>query len=239
MALLARLALLTALLRPGPAIAADESPAAPLSPEVRAHYDAGMAHYAAREFTAAARAFHAAYGVDPRREILFAEAQATRLSGDCAAATDLYRAFLETQPPPQQVEATQLALARCRDVQPPPSPPVSAPAAVLVSPATKPSPAPPPSWWRDRAGLALAAGALVGWGVALGVGVAAARADSDARAAANYDVAEERRHTAEDRARWAQRAAIAASALTTAATARFLWVGLQGQAPIVGVGGRF
>jgi hypothetical protein len=238
MALLARLAVLTALLRPQAAIATDEAPAAAMAPEVRAQYDAGMAHYTAREFAAAARAFHAAYAVDPRREILFAEAQATRLAGDCAAAVGLYQAFLATQPPQQQVEATQLALARCRDVQAPA--PLLPPVLASSAGSTPPSPPPPhPIWWRDRVGLSLAAGALVSWGIALGFGVAAARADKDARAVANYDVAEERRHAAEDRARWAQRAAIAGAAFTTAATGRFVWVGLHRATPIVGVEGRF
>jgi hypothetical protein len=240
MALLARLAALTALLHAPLAAAADEAPSTAMAPQVQAQYDAGMAHYAARDFAGAARAFAAAYALDPRRDILFARAQATRLSGDCPAAVELYRAFLATQPPQQQVEATQLALSRCRDVPAPATPTLPAPPQLKVPAGNaRPPLVPRPIWWRDRVGLSLAAGAVVSWGIAIGIGVAAARADSDARTAAFYDVTEDRRHVAEDRARWAQRAAIAGAAFTTAATGRFLWVGFHRATPIVGVEGRF
>ena len=95
----------------GRARAADLTP--PLPPEARAHYESAMAHYAAKEYEAAISELALAYAAEPRREILFAQAQATRLAGDCPAALPLYERFLATSPPARQVEATRIAVARC------------------------------------------------------------------------------------------------------------------------------
>jgi hypothetical protein len=225
-----------------------------MTAEARALYDTGMSSYSARAFAEAAQAFHAAYALDPRREILFAEAQATRLSGDCATAVPLYQAFLASAPPPQQIEATELALARCREVPTAPVRPAAGPARpadkqpptpapVLFPPArlaiSAPATAPAAMWWRDRPGLSLAAVGVAGWAVTLGLTLAAAHADGDARAAVSYDGAQDRRHVAEGRARWAQRIALGAAAFTTAAAARFVWVGVARSTPVVGAAGRF
>jgi hypothetical protein len=104
---------LAAVLVTRPARPADLLP--PLPPDVRAHYESAMEHYAAKEYEAALRELAVAYAAEPRREILFAQAQATRLGGDCAAALPLYEKFLATSPPARQVEATRIAVARCTD----------------------------------------------------------------------------------------------------------------------------
>jgi hypothetical protein len=247
---LARLAQVTALvlIAAGRAHAADDPPS--MSEAARAAYDAGMAHFAARAFVAAAQDFRAAYAIDPRREIRFAEAQATRLAGDCPQALALYQAFLDSGPPPQQIEATRLAMSRCREV-PAAGPPGVAAAAGIPTKSPQPSstvaltthaPAAPASAtpiWRDKLGLSLGGAALASWAVAIGFGVAAGRADADARAAPRYDLAEERRHVAEDRARWAQGAALLAGAFTAGAAGRWLWIGLHRSTPVLGAEGRF
>jgi hypothetical protein len=73
----------------------------------------GLGHYAARDFHRAIAEFEAAFALAPRPELLFAEAQAFRLDGDCPRALELYHRFLATHPPPLQVQATQLGLDRC------------------------------------------------------------------------------------------------------------------------------
>jgi tetratricopeptide (TPR) repeat protein len=154
-----------------PATEVDPAPAAetaaPMLPEARAHYERGLSYYAARDFGAAVRELEAGYALDPRREFLFAEAQAYRLAGDCERALPLYRRFLDSDPPPLQVEATRLALDRCaaaareaaaRPVQPP----VKQPAPV------RPPAREPRHWALDPAALGTAAAGLI----ALGIGVA-------------------------------------------------------------------
>src|SRR5262245_38585026 len=64
--------------------AADAAPPdAPMSPDARAHYDRGLALYQAKDYAGAIREFEVGYAAEPRREFLFAEAQAKRLAGDC------------------------------------------------------------------------------------------------------------------------------------------------------------
>jgi hypothetical protein len=224
---------------------------AALPEEARRLYDEGMAHYAARGFADAARAFHAARALAPRREILFAEAQATRLAGDCPTAVRLYQEFLATQPSPQQVEATRLALNRCesneslgsaalgRPLPRAAAPAVALPTSALSAMTASPRPGFAVLWWRDRPGLALSSAAGVSLGASLAFALAAARADSDARAATSYDGYQERRLTAEARGLWATRAAVLAGAFAVLAAGRFLWVGLTPGGGAVGGGGRF
>jgi hypothetical protein len=67
-------------------------------PEAKARYDEAMKLYAAHQYRAAIVQLEAAYAIDPRREILFAQAQATRLAGDCAAALPHLRSLPRHQP---------------------------------------------------------------------------------------------------------------------------------------------
>src|SRR5579862_8300035 len=120
LSLLLALALLTAALRPSRAWAGDADAAprddevdALMQPEARALYDRGLAAYQAKDYPTAIRAFEAGFALEPRREFLFANAQARRLAGDCRGAVPLYQRFLEMGPPPVQASATQIALARC------------------------------------------------------------------------------------------------------------------------------
>jgi hypothetical protein len=76
--------------------------------KAQAHYDKGIAHYAAKEYADAAAELASCYFIEPRREVLFAWAQAKRLAGDCASAAPLYRKYLETDAP----EKTKTIAAR-------------------------------------------------------------------------------------------------------------------------------
>lgn len=243
----------------GPASDAGAPPdgAGASAPErARAAYQAGMVRYAARDFAAAARLFAEAQAVDPRPETLFAQAQSTRLAGDCPAAVGLFQAFLAGNPPPRQVEATRLALARCAPqaaavapqptpaAQPRPRPPESPRA--LPAPPLLPPPAlvstskdPAGRWYRDRAGGALLLGAVALAGAATVLFISAHGADADARRAPLLDGYQERREAAESRARWAAVATVSAAVLGAAAAGRYLWVARAGGASSAGVGARF
>jgi hypothetical protein len=145
--------------------------APPMIPRAKAYYDRGLELYAARNYAAAVDEFQRGFAIDPRREFLFAQAQALRLAGDCARAVPLYRQFLDSEPPPLQTQAAGLGLDRCGPQRS--GPPLSPPP--VLTPAQTPTPTPPPTiggsgpsppepprWWRDS------------WaGASLGVGVAA------------------------------------------------------------------
>jgi tetratricopeptide (TPR) repeat protein len=174
----------------GPGAAAAQAPedGSSPSPEARAHYERGARLAQDKDYEAAARAFEAAFQIDPRRDFLFAWAQVERLSGDCDAAIPLYRRFLERRPPEKQAEAAQRLLERCEEIvaaRPKPAAPPTA--RIVVAAPAAPAPPPPPPARIDAFGgvlfgaaaVALAAGGAL---VVLGNGDAAAT-----RAAATYD----------------------------------------------------
>jgi len=205
--------------------------------EAKARYDEAMALYAARQYKAAIGAFAAAYALEPRREILFAQAQATRLSGDCVAALPLYQRFLATQPPPQQVEATRIAVARCEAATVTATGPPRAPAPpVLVAP----PPPPPPRWYSDRAGAALVGAGLLGVGAGVALLSSARSLDDQARAAHDrYDTAAALRDRAERRWAWGVGTIVAGSALLATGIGRYVWVELHPRGAVVNAGTRF
>jgi tetratricopeptide (TPR) repeat protein len=200
-------------------------------------YELGMVHFRTRSFAEAAKAFEAAYALDPRREVLFALAQATRLSGDCPAAVPLYQRFLATRPPDHQVEATRLALARCEDRP--------APAGTLARPAPPPSvrttstTPEPRRWYRDPVAGALAAAGVLSFGAGMGLLVSARAADREHREALVYERAEERRSVAGNRQRWAAGVLLSAAVLGLAAGARGWWLQYSNGGAGVGVGASF
>lgn len=92
------------------------------------HYERGLALYAERAFDAAVREFQQGYAIEPRREFLFAEAQAQRLAGRCDRALPLYERFLASGPSPVQTEAALMAVDRCVRATPAGAAPAPAPA---------------------------------------------------------------------------------------------------------------
>jgi tetratricopeptide (TPR) repeat protein len=219
---------LVALLVASPrAFAADETGPAgdaagvPMKPESRALYDQGLALYQAKDYAGAITALEAGFALEPRREFLFANAQARRLSGDCRGAVPLYQRFLEMAPPSVQAQATQIALARCAQqmaserVQP-----IAPP--VIVAPPPVPPP-PPPPWWHDRAGAALVGAGVVGLGVGTGflIGALVARGSGEEPAYAGFDTRQAR---AEGRMTIAVVGLAAGGALVAGGVARYWWV---------------
>ncbi len=197
-----------------------------MRPDAKARYDAGMTLYRAHDYIAAVREFQAAYGLDPRREILFAQAQATRLSGDCGAALPLYERFLATKPPPQQVEATRIAVTRCAEV-----PRAPEPLAVMA-------PLPPPAksrWYHDRLGGVLVGAGLAAIAAGTGLLMSAATLDRDARRSQHLDDYGAARAKAVDRQRLGVATTVAGALLVVGGTGRYLWISPGG----AGMGGRF
>jgi hypothetical protein len=153
-----------------------------MHPAAQALYDRALKGFETHDYAAAVRDLEEGFALDPRREFLFAEAQAKRLSGDCRGAVVLYQRFLTTRPPALQVDATQIALARCAQelakkpevviVTPPPAPPPPRPA--------------PPRWSRDPWGLGLTGAGIVALGVGVGYLVAGESAKSDAENAGTH-----------------------------------------------------
>jgi hypothetical protein len=98
---------------PSPPAGRGAKPAAGSTDKVREHWERGLAEHAARHYEAASAAFEACYLLDPRREFLFAWAQAARLAGDCATATTLYKKYLQVAVSAKQAEVAQTQIAAC------------------------------------------------------------------------------------------------------------------------------
>jgi tetratricopeptide (TPR) repeat protein len=206
-------------------------------PEAKARYDEAMTLYAAHQYRAAIIELEAAYALDPRREILFAQAQATRLAGDCPAALPLYDRFLASNPPLPQVEATRIAVARCEAAALAASAP---PRPVTPPPAIAVPPPPPPRWYNDRAGGALLGAGLVGVGAGAALIASAHSADNQARAVTDrYDTAVGLRDRAERRWAWGLGAIVTGSALIAAGAGRYVWVDLHPAGALVSAGAHF
>jgi hypothetical protein len=187
----------------------------PMRPDAQALYDRALSRFSTRDYAAAIGDLEAGYRLEPRRDFLFAEAQAKRLGGDCAGAVGLYQRFLQSGPPAVQTSAAQIALGRCAQEL------ASRPQVVVTVPAPIAPRPPPPEWWRDPAGLALSAGAVVGAGVGIGYLIAALSARSDAGGATTVDEYSRRWSVATTRRDVAIGAFVAGGALAAAGIARF------------------
>lgn len=189
----------------------------PMRPDAQALYDRALSRFPSHDYAAAIGDLEAGYALEPRRDFLFAEAQAKRLGGDCAGAVGLYQRFLQSGPPAVQAGAAQIALGRCAQEL------ANRPQVVITVPAPT-APPPPPKWWRDPWGLTLSAGAVVGLGVGVGYLAAALSARSDAGGAPTVAEYGRRWSVAETRLDVAIGALAAGGALAAAGIARFVIV---------------
>ena len=100
----------------------------------------GSSAFAAEQWDEAARAFEAAYADHPRRELLWAHAQALRLGGRCEDALPLYERFLDSGPTADEAADAQTNIEACREQEsiasvepePEPGPPRTDPVAVTT-----------------------------------------------------------------------------------------------------------
>ncbi len=86
---------------------------APLKIEAEKHFNLALGHYEKEEYKEAAKELGLAHGIDPRNNILFAWAQAERLSGNCDGATKLYHRLRKETLPDQDKLGVLEGLERC------------------------------------------------------------------------------------------------------------------------------
>jgi tetratricopeptide (TPR) repeat protein len=160
-------------------------------------YERGIELYLEKDYGGAVRELSYAYSLAPRRETLFAWAQAERLQGNCPAAIRLYARYLEQDPPEEQVALVRGHLERCRRL-------VRRP------------------WYTDVWGDLLVGAGAVGFGVATWFMVSSLSLETERDAAPTH--AEYLRLT--DEARWARTASFLAAGagvtLVSAGIARFV-----------------
>jgi tetratricopeptide (TPR) repeat protein len=159
--------------------------AAPLSGSAEDFVAEGQAHYDAGNFAEAAAAFAEAHGRDPRPDYLYRWAQAERRAGNCPAAVQLYRRYLQNDLPMENAEAAEKNLARCGYAEaPPPATPLDESdvgASAVPSPVDHQHPRRP--WYADPLGTSLVAVGGAGVIVGVGLGIASARETRSAREA--------------------------------------------------------
>lgn len=210
--LIASLAAVVLVLPTGVALGQPNDDPGAMSVQARKHLELGLTHYQARDYEEAIREFRAGYVLDPRPELLFAMAQAERLSGDCRSAITAYEKFLEAGPPEQQAAAARDAVERCKialgsgmrgedDDERAARDEPSAPAAT-AEPAASPTAASPvrevaasgPAandslrrpWYRDKVGATLLGVGVASAAVGLGFYVASSSDEAAADGAPTY-----------------------------------------------------
>ena len=191
-----------------------------MHPAAQAFYDRALKKFETHDYAEAIGDLEEGFARDPRREFLFAEAQAKRLGGDCRGAVVLYQRFLTTKPPALQIDATQIALARCaQELAKKPE------VTIMTPPPAPPPPKPePPRWTRDPWGLAVTGAGVVALGIGIGYFVAGESAHSDAKNAPSYSAYQSHWSTAGARLDVAIGALAIGAALTATGVARFLIV---------------
>ena len=192
----------------------------PMHPAAQMLYDRALKKFETHDYAAAIGDLEEGFALDPRREFLFAEAQAKRLGGDCRGAVVLYQRFLTTRPPPLQIDATQIALARCAQEL------ARKPEVVIMTPPSAPPPPKPapPRWTHDPWGLTLTGAGVVALGVGIGYLVAGESARGDAENVRTYSAYLGHWSTAGARLDVAIGALAIGAALTATGVTRFLLV---------------
>jgi hypothetical protein len=203
----------------------------PIHPAAQAFYDRALKGFETHDYAAAIGDLEEGFALDPRREFLFAEAQAKRLGGDCRGAVVLYQRFLTTKPPALQIDATQIALARCaQELAKKPE------VMIMTPPPARPPPRPaPPRWSRDPWGLALTGTGVVALGIGIGYLLAAESARSDAEGAPTYPAYQSHWSTAATRLDVAIGALAIGAALTATGVTRLVLVRRHARNDVVAV----
>jgi len=144
------LVLVLALALVASAAAAQEPSSGPTGSQARAAWQRGLARYAAHEFDEAARDLEAAFAAEPRRDVLFAWAQALRLSGHCARAVELYRSYLGMAPSESSRRVAEGHIASCERAEP--AAPSATPSREHGPAPARPPAQPPRAHEREREG---------------------------------------------------------------------------------------
>lgn len=184
------------------------------------HLERGLEHYAAGDYELAIDEFVAGYEIDPQPELLFALAQAERLSGDCASARVYYGEFLDTEPTEAQRAAAQMHIDACDDAL------ESTPALEREVLELEPDPVEqvaPRRWFHDIVGdVMLGAGILTAL-ISVRLHGQAADARDLAEASGDYDEYAMYRDRALGRRNWALGTFAVGAGLVGGAIYRFVW----------------
>jgi tetratricopeptide (TPR) repeat protein len=202
--------------------------------DAKARYDNGVAAYSAHDYEAAVTWFKDAYALDPRPEILFAWAQAERLSGDCTSAIALYRKFLDGHPSDIQADAAQVPLQKCERSL---AAPAEAPGAIAPAPPAPTPPTPAPSrtrtpFYHDALGDVLFGAGVVAAAVGVGLLVTADSPDG----ASTYADFQSRHDSAVSRTRAGGIAVAVGAALIAGGVTHWVIWGGPGDAGIAAAG---
>lgn len=154
------------------------------NPDAIEHFDRATAAFNRDDYEAAASELKAAYAIEPNPLVLYAWAQALRLSGDCDKAVPMYRRFLTMNPTDEERSLAETNLLDCgvpiEEPTPPPPDTTGDPTDPGETGTTPPTPQPdePKPWYKDWLAPTLAGVGLgaVGGGAAL---VALGRGQND------------------------------------------------------------
>jgi len=174
-----------------------------LAKRVDTHLRRGIEFYAEKQYELAIVEFRAGFALDPRRDFLFALAQAERLSGDCPTAVIYYKRFVQTNPSDHQREAARVNMKRCgRALESGPSGRPAKPTEAALRDAEGAKNVPPampvgvvanddrssrPPWYKDTIGSSLLVAGVVSLGIGSGFWFASNSAESAADDAGNLD----------------------------------------------------
>ena len=203
------------------------------------------AAFAEERFAEAADGFAEAYAANPLPRYLWAGAQAERLANDCAAAIELYDAFLATEPAEKDARDARDAKQACADKLARAATPSGQNAATGTTgaepaPATAPTSPPedaaasrrkraPQTWYRDPWGGALVGSGVFVGGIGVGLLVSAVRLDREAGDASTEGAYEASREDAVLRQRVGIATVSVGSALVLAGIVRWVLVGTRGR----------
>ena len=133
------------------------------------HRDAGYRHVERSEWDAAVDEYQAAYAIDHDPVSIYAIGRVHIQRGDCAAAIDAFRRFLELRPSPRARTSAAAEIAKCEAVLAAAAPAPDGPAAVDEPIVIAPPPAPPHRRQRpfssDPLGSVLVGGGVVAGGL--------------------------------------------------------------------------
>lgn len=201
------------------------------------------AAFAQERYAEAADAFGEAYTAHPLPRYLWAQAQAERLAGDCAAAIEVYDAFLATEPAEKdaadardarkacerELERREPADTETKHAATTTSPTEGSASTPAGEPEPLPSERPPLRWYRDPWGGALVGSGVFVGGIGIGLLVSAVRLDRDAGDASTEGAYEASREDAVLRQRVGIATVAVGSGLVVAGVVRWAIVGARGR----------
>lgn len=156
------------------------------------HIERASALHKAGQLVDALAELEAAYGLDPRPQLLFAMGQIHVQLGQCPQAITYYEQFLATRPSAEVAAVTGEAIETCKTNPPPavalPAPEPVAPPTVKSAPLSAPVPLRERTpWYSDHVGDAIVVGGVISGVVGLVLWRSAVSDRDEADATDNYE----------------------------------------------------